>query len=287
MIPEQSLPVFALGEYVEHRLNSESGNGIHRWLVAEGSRLPPGLSLDPHGRLWGAPGREGRFEFVLTVEDGDAARPERAERRFEAIVGPPRRDIVRARRLASAPAPETLVSEATWNLRHPVHKLVEGAVATVSGRFDVAWTPDALYVAVRVDDPTNDPFRWTRELRGDHVVLCLDAFNNREATYNADDRFLPYPRGQRYPNRGAMIGPGLGHACRQAEVPGGYLAVFEVSWKSLDLPPPMEAGRTIGLDVMIVDGGGAEGGARSVVVWQGTRENASDPSRFGTVVLDE
>jgi len=84
-----------------------------------------------------------------------------------------------------------------------------------------------------------------------------------------------------------MIGPALGHGCRQAELPDGYLAVFEVSWKSLGLPSSMEAGRTIGLDVMIVDGGRSGGGARSVVVWQGTRENATDPSRFGTVVLDE
>ncbi len=287
VIPDQPLPPLALGEYVEQQLRSESGNGIHRWAVADGSRLPPGLSLDPHGRLWGAPGREGRFEFVLAVDDGDAGRPERAERRFEAIVGPARRDIARARRLASVPTPEALVSEATWDLRHPLHKLVEGPIATVSGRFDVAWTPETLYVAVRVDDPTHDPFRWSRSLTGDHVILCLDAFNNREATYNADDRFLPYPRGQRYPNHGAMIGPALGHACRQAEVPGGYLAVFEVSWNSLGWPSPMEAGRAIGLDVMIVDGGGGEGGARSVVVWQGTRENTSDPSRFGTVVLDE
>ncbi|MCX7819396.1 MAG: putative Ig domain-containing protein [Kiritimatiellae bacterium] len=285
-IPEQPMPELALGEFVEHRLYGEGGNGVQRWSVAEGERLPPGLTLDPDGRLWGAPGREGRFEFTVVAEDGDSARPERAQRRFAVLVGAARREIARARRLASAPAREALVTERTWCFQYPIHKRVEGEATTVGGRFDVAWTAEALYVAVRVEDSTNDRFPGGSRLRGDHVILCLDAFNNRESAYNADDRYLPYPRGQRYPHRETMIGPALGHACHPAELEGGYLAVFEVSWKGLGLPLPMEPGRTIGLDVMLVDGAG-EQGARSVVVWQGTKDNATDPSRFGTVVLEE
>lgn len=281
VIPDQPLPPLALGEYVEQQLRSESGNGIHRWTVADGSRLPPGLASIRMADCGVHPAARGGLNLCwpwkMATRGGPSGRSEDSRRSW----GRRAATLPRARRLASVPTPEALVSGAMWDLRHPLHKLVQGAIATVSGRFDVAWT------AVRVDDPTHDPFRWSRSLTGDHVILCLDAFNNREAVYNADDRFLPYPRGQRSPNHGAMIGPALGHACRQAEVPGGYLAVFEVSWKSLGLPSPMEAGRAIGLDVMIVDGGGGEGGARSVVVWQGTRENTSDPSRFGTVVLDE
>lgn len=286
VIPEQAVPALSLGQFVEHRLRGGAGNSVHRWAVKEGSTLPPGLTLDPDGRLWGAPGKEGKFEFVAQVEDGDSAKPEQAERTFTVTVGPAKGEVARARRLALPDKERPPVEESAWQFRYPIKKLVVGDKATVRGAFDVAWTDENLYVAVKIEDPTVNKGGWDKQLEKDNVIFCIDAFNNREATYNADDRYIPFPRGMQYPNRSLMIAPHLGHGCRQVEVPGGYLAVFEASWKALALPTPMKPHRVIGLDVMLVDDA-KDGVPKSTVIWQGTKDNATDPSRFGTVILQE
>ena len=51
-IPLQSIPKQTLGTFFERPLISADGNGIHRWKLKPGEKLPPGLSLDPNGRLW-------------------------------------------------------------------------------------------------------------------------------------------------------------------------------------------------------------------------------------------
>jgi hypothetical protein len=284
VLPHQALPELMVGQFVQHQMRSEAGNGIHRWSVQEGNTLPAGLSLEPDGRLWGSPGKVGPVEFGLVVEDGDGANPERDERTFAVTVGPARGEVALARRLTLDANERPPVEKSFWQFRYPIKKLVQGERVTVSGAFDVAWTDEHLYVAVKVDDPTVNQGGWASQLQADNVILCLDAFNNREATYNADDRYLPYSRGHQYAQRSIMIGTHLGHGCRQLEIPGGYLAVFEVSWRGLGLGGRVAPYRVIGLDVMLVDDT-QQGVPKSTVVWQGTKDNATDPSHFGTVIL--
>jgi hypothetical protein len=291
-IPEQSIPAMSVGKFGEHRLISEAGNGIHSWRIKAGGVLPPGLNLAPDGRLWGSPGKQGEYTFTLEVLDGKTKNPGLAERSFTLRVGPPQGDVAFARRLTKAPTFDTTgkvnppVNSADWNFRYPVRKLVAGETATVTGAFDVAWHEEHLYVAVKVDDATHNKGTWAQKLTADNVILCLDAFNNREATYNSDDRFSVWPRGSIYPQRSIIIGEEWGLICRQAELDGGYLAVFRVTWKNLGLPEKMSPHWTIGLDLMLVDDA-KDGVPKSMVVWQGSQTNDKDPSQFGTVVLAE
>ena len=65
-----------------------------------------------------------------------------------------------------------------------------------------------------------------------------------------------------------------------------YLAVFRITWQNLRLPAKMTPHWTIGLDVMLVDDA-KDGIPKSMVVWQGSKDNDKDPSQFGTVVLEK
>jgi hypothetical protein len=255
--------------------------------VREASKLPPGLSLDPDGRLWGAPGRQGQYALDVVVEDGDPARPEAAGRTVRVEVGPAAGEIAMARRLTQTPKFHPDEPDPNqWKFRYPIRKLAQGEAATVEGHFDVAWDKDYLYVAVRIKDPTVNKGSWDSRLSNDNIILCLDMLNNREATYNADDRFIVYPRGHIYPQRSVIIGDELSFGCRQKEVKGGYFALFRVSFRSFGLPPESVPYRVVGLDVMIVDNA-VKGVPAATVVWQGGKDNATDPSKFGSVVLGE
>lgn len=287
VIPAQQLPKLAVGTFIEPRLTSTAGNGDHTWQVPAGSALPPGLHLDSDGRLWGSPGKAGRFDFTLEVADGKRDNPGVARRAFVAEVGPPATEIAFARRLAAEPDRDDTkrLDPAQWQLRYPLKKLVQGATATVAGAFDAAWTDAALYVAVRVDDPNATPGGDGAALAGDNVVVCLDGLNNREAIYNADDLFLVLPRGARGLSRALTIGDRMKVNGEQRELEGGYFALFRIANRAA-WDQPLAAHQVVGLDVMLVDDA-QQGGAKSTVVWQGTKDNATDPSRFGTVVLSE
>lgn len=287
-IPAQALPRHAVGKFLEVRLKGEGGNGIHTWKVSEGQRLPHGLTLDPDGRLWGAPGKEGVYTFALTVQDGDSAKPETAEQTFRLEVGPAAGEVAIARRLAEKMALCDWKEEpdpARWNFRYPIRKLAQGEKATVDGDFDLAWDDDHLWVAVRVKDATHNKGARGLKLTGDNIVLCLDMNNDRQATYNADDRYMPFPRGSPWPSE-SRVGDAFCCACRQKELEGGYFVLLRVSLRHFGLPPESLPYRVVGLDLMLVDDA-KDGQPRSMVVWQGTRDNATDPSRFGTVVLGE
>jgi hypothetical protein len=288
-LPAQRLPKLAVGQFCDHMLRSEGGNGPCRWSVAKGSALPPGLTLDPTGRLWGAPGKEGGYDVSPVVTDGDSGSPETAQGTLRVEVGPATGPAAFARRLDKEPRFQTGKSAtfdpAQWDFRYPIKKLVQGKSGTVSGAFDLAWTDKALYIAVKVNDATvrsapDGHFR--RQFDYDAVVLCVDALNNRQATYNADDRWIVYPRGNPYTGRPHNVGSAWGLFAVQKEHDGGYYVCIQVSFASLGLRG-LGPYHVLGIDLMIADG--MEGGHRSTVVWQGTKDNRTDPSKFGTVIL--
>ena len=288
VIPEQAIPAQSVGTFFEYRLTSTGGNGAARWNLKEGSAPPPGVSLDADGRLWGAPGKEGDYACTLEVLDGDPGEPEAAERTFTITVGPASGEIALARRLTEKmelchwkeePDPSP------WRFRYPIEKLVQGDRATVAGSFDLAWDDTHLWVAVKVKDPTNKPGSRGEAVGGDNTILCIDARNNREATYHADDRYLAFARNCPWPT-GAFTGDRFTAACRHKDLEDGYFALYHVSFKSLGFMPETLPSRVIGLDLVLVDDA-QDGVPKSMVVWKGTKDNRTDPSRFGTIVLAE
>jgi hypothetical protein len=288
-IPEQAIPARSAGEYFAYRLKSEGGNGTHKWTLPQGSTLPGGMVLSPDGRLSGALGKAGTYTFVAMVADGDAGNPETDERVFTLNVGPATTELATARRLREKmelchwqkePDPSP------WKFRYPIEKLVQGDKATVSGAFDLAWDDEHLWVAVKVKDATNTPGSRGDKFGGDNTVLCIDGLNNREATYNADDRYLAFARKCPWPT-GAYIGDRFTAACRHKDLEDGYFVLYRVSFRNLGLVGPESLlNRVIGLDVVLVDDA-RNGVPKSMVVWKGTRDNRSDPSKFGAVVLSD
>jgi hypothetical protein len=139
----------------------------------------------------------------------------------------------------------------------------------------VAWTPQWLLLGIRVQD---DDVR-----QGDGVVVYLDTLNNREQTYNADDRRLVFsPEGK--------IVQSVGAADRIESVGSltsdGYILEIAIQWKNMAFTPwqTLMDNQVIGLDVANVDVDGEE--AEDVeTVWQGTPDNATDPSVFGALIL--
>jgi hypothetical protein len=296
VVPEQKLPAANVGGYFEHRLVCSGGiDGENVWSVKEGD-LPPGLRLDSDGRLWGASGREGVFTFSVAASCGTGAGAQKAERALELHVGPPSGDVAIARRLKEPPAFDAHKKDfapdpSQWDFRYPIKKLVNGDAATVVGAFDVAYTDDFLWVAVKIEDSAKNvaPNPNGPAMLGDYVVACVDGLNNREIIYNQDDRYCPLQRGQVYPHRELTVGDSFQITGRNTEIDGGWMALFRIDKRVTHVRSQRQTlrpGQVIGLDLMIMDNA-REGNPASTIVWQGTKDNRTDPSKFGTVVLGE
>jgi hypothetical protein len=71
--PAATLPAGMVGAAYSHNLLSTftitGGFPPHRWILGEGSDLPPGLTLSPAGILSGTPQAGGSYSFVLHVQD--------------------------------------------------------------------------------------------------------------------------------------------------------------------------------------------------------------------------
>ena len=176
-----------------------------------------------------------------------------------------------------------------WQLRYDVKKLVQGKNPAISGKFDVAWDDDNLYVALKVTDPTLKNGTMEKQMNGDYVIICLDALNNRQATYNADDRYCAYPRGSQFPNPALLLGDLVGIEAKQKEIKDGYFVEFKAGFYWLGLIPFQAKAKpytVLGLDPMIIDDA-QNGVPQATVVWKGTANNGSDPSQFGTVILGQ
>ncbi len=296
IVPEQTLPKVTFGGFFEHRLVCEGGiDGENVWSAKE-EDLPPGLRLDSDGRLWGAPGKEGTFKLMVAASCGVGAGAQKAERPLELRVAPAAGEVAIARRLKENPpfdahkkdfAPDV----SAWDFRYPIRKQVEGDKTSLEGAFDVAYTDDFLWIAVKIKDGSKNlaPAAHGPAMSGDYVIACIDGLNNRETIYNQDDRYCPLQRGQVYPHREFIVGDGFQITGRNIEIEGGWMALFRIDKRVTHFRgqrQTLRPGQVIGLDLMIMDDV-RDGKPAATLVWQGTANNRTDPSQFGTVVLDD
>ncbi|HYP08848.1 MAG TPA: putative Ig domain-containing protein [Bryobacteraceae bacterium] len=71
-----SLPNATVGVEFAQTLSATGGRAPYSWSVASGA-IPPGLSLDPAGRLAGVPSNAGSYSFTIRVTDADSRTGER------------------------------------------------------------------------------------------------------------------------------------------------------------------------------------------------------------------
>lgn len=292
-IPDQKLPPLAHGKFVDLSLKSTGGNGTPSWAIVDG-RLPAGLALEPSGRLTGSPAATGDFAFTARVEDGDAGSPESATLAFSGTVSPADgATVILVRRAGKVPKIDGKVTPADgWSFPHEAGKALRGG-SDNRVAFDAVWTENQLHLAVRVTDASI--VEGKPASAHDAVVLYLDALNNREATYNFDDRrVVATPQGQR--DRDGSVYTGF-DPLKGSVTDDGYVveASFKLSNLGLRGFPAADgkkksttyAGTVIGFDVVNHDRDETTppDEAPALRGWAGTAENWDDASGFGTLIL--
>ncbi|OQP59226.1 carbohydrate-binding protein [Niastella vici] len=170
------------------------------------------------------------------------------------------------------------LNETAWKLNCTVTKNVIGT-ANNTVTFGVLWDNNNLYIAAKVLDATlnNDsPDGWNN----DGIEVFIDANNNKLATYDGrDNQFIKGWNNSSLFSKLAVSG--VQHAW--AAISGGYTVELSIPWSQLGLTPA--AGLQIGFDMGNDDDD--NGGDRDAqAVWQGTINNYTNTSAFGTLVLE-
>ena len=293
-----SIPPLRQGSYLDLPLAAPGGNGAATWSVTGGT-FPSGLILSPHGRITGSPAITGDYTFTLSVRDADPASPETATHNYKGRIAPA--DTARTllvRRAASAPQLDgTLSKEENWQLSQTLTRPYLGRTDN-QVRFDAQWHGDKLYLAVIVKDATVIAENgWGRPRHAvDSLVLYIDGLNNREATYNFDDRRLAYSPVEQGPeDRAFNIGPFMPAEVKSARTADGYVMEFSVELSRIGVPEQISdpkqrdrayVGAVFGFDLENRDLD-APDAPQTSIGWNGTPKNAEDPSRLGTLILLE
>lgn len=272
-----SLSSIKRGAYVRLPLKAEGGNGQLTWSV-KGGRIPLGLELEADGAIVGSTGEEGDVEFTLEVADGDPGKAEKDSKTYTLHIEPAAGDVLMVRFAEKPPVLDGKLDSGEWNLANKVEKRVEGEAANNKVAFDARWDKSKLYVGVRIwDEKVAAPPKGK-----DAVEIYIDGLNNREGTYNFDDRrIVIYPDGKRDPKL-SVIGAGYRVNCKGGPVEGGYFVEMGIDFGDFGAKGAHN-NSVFGLDIMNVDDDGD--GKISKVVWQGTKDDATDPSHFGTIIL--
>jgi hypothetical protein len=268
-----ALPALHQGANLDTLLEARGGNGYLAWKLARG-KLPPGLTLHRNGRIRGAPAQPGTWPFTVHVEDADRTTPDSATREITATVGPPVTPVILSPETTTPVKVDGQLDDPCWRDIEgrllEAGKLVSGAAPNNTVRFATAWRPYHLFVAIIVKDDAVRP--------GDAVEVFVDGANNREKIYNVDDRHLVITPAGKFTVPGAAAEH---FQVAAAPIAGGY--VIEVDLSQHNLREPIRANGVMGLDIANTDDDGQ--GPRCQTVWQGTKDNATDPSGFGTVVF--
>ena len=303
VVATEALPDLSQGEFVNVQLSAEGGNGSISWAIKEGG-LPQGLRLERSGRLWGTPAFPGDYEVTISATDADGKSPESAEHTYSGTVDPHSGEgVIKVPYVQQAPKVDgKLAEDEPWELDHKVAKAAVGE-SDNTVHFDIVRNGTTLYVAIHVKDAGVISAAGWRPIKGhDSVELYFDLLNNRERTYNADDRRLPF-NVIGTPDRSIMIGHRLLGMKGQVTEDGYVLeGAFRFNWLGLEGTPQAYTdenrqkygrqgvgiiaydGVVFGFDLMVNDVD-TEGGETSRLVWQGSATNAEDPSQFGTAIL--
>jgi len=276
------LPDASKAAYYKHQFESSGGNGTIVWEFAD-ENYPPGMELSRSGLLTGSSGVEGTYTFTIRAFDSDASNPDTVEKEFVLRVGPATQPYATARLVDgnSAPDMDGNLDESYWDLTNTVEKVVSGSSHNNTVTFDAVWT-DArsgnLYIAVKVQDAS--------VTEGDRIVVYIDALNNREDTYNWDDRKTSFKAADGSKVGDESIGSTRWTRVSSALTSDGYTMEILFDWRNLGLNDVERLNRVIGFDIANIDVD--EGSNTSTeVVWQGTARNSVDPSEFGALLLSD
>ena len=289
VIATKELPALQQGGFVDLKLTATSGNPPHSWQVAGGT-LPPGLILLKSGRLYGSPAIDGAYSVQVQVTDADGAHPESDAVTFSGtIAAADRKRVFFARKAAGKIRHDgTLDPAEGWKLETPLKKELLGKSSNTVF-FDAQWDGDYLYVAVSVQDDavlTRSPF-----FENDCVVFYVDGTNNREDTYNIDDRRLVFgPADKNNLDRSNSIGSSFNTVAACSRTADGYLIEARFKLDAIGVPDQIEGGKfdaahaVIGFDIVNRDRDIADGD-QTRLGWQGTIDNPENPGGFGTLIL--
>jgi hypothetical protein len=291
-ITTKQLPDFQQGQFIQTRLEATGGNGVLNWNIAEG-KLPGGLVLLKNGLLSGSPATTNSYNVKLKVQDSDGAHPESDTVTFTGTITPANLSSVLLVRKASGKitVDGRLDPAEGWDFKQELKKPFFGKPKNTV-RFDAQWFAGYLYIAVEVVDSEVVDGKGNY-FANDAVVFYFDGLNNREATYNFDDRrlvFGPSDKPGQNGDRKKSIGMSINTQAKYTPTATGY--IMEAGFKLADLGVPSQsAGRTfdaanavIGFDLVNHDVT-KPGREQTRLGWQGTDENPENPGRFGTLIL--
>lgn len=275
VITTTSLPAGARGSRYNLQLGSTGGNGQIRWSLASGT-LPQGLAFGTGGVLVGSPVQEGTFPLTFRVEDADLP-PDFDQRAFSLVIGPPEPTTIGVQRVSPHVRVDGKLDDPVWGGRlHLTNRALGGTPHTAS--FAAAWDDQALYVAVRVDDP-NLRDDSVNAVDDDSVEIFLDAFNDKEAEFNLQHRQFRIDLAGLRTERGGRDS-GVTHALTLQ--PGGYEVELRVPWSNLGITPAVDT--VFGIDVAVNDD--ADGGTRDGHIAFAFADPVDPrPSQFGNAIL--
>jgi hypothetical protein len=269
-----ALPAGRLGERYVQVLEAEGGNAPLSWAKLSGE-LPPGLELQADGLLVGSPERAGFFRVTLGLTDGDRSGAEQSSRDFVLAVGMAAPGTLAIRSATGPIVADGILSERDWVLDQRIERLVLG-VAGEQAVFGALWDASALHLALRVTDPQRVEDS-TELWEDDSVEIFVDARNDRENVYNADDRRIVL----RADGQVAGVGD-LSGIVWQTSVEGA-VRTTEISIPWTNLGVGARPGRGVGLDVAVNDDD--DGGSRDRrIFWRGDAQAETLP-QFGTAFL--
>ena len=277
VITTSSLPGGSRGTAYETVLQATGGNGSKTWEIISGT-LPVGMELQFGGRLLGAPGLEGTFNFTVQVTDADAGEPESDTQALSLAVGAPQSDTLLISRTLVPVYIDGALDETVWTMGRSMNKTVAGTPDNTA-LFDALWDASGLYIAAQITDAAlyaNSATIWNN----DAVEVFLDADHLRELVYNADDRHFAIDK-----NGGWFAADGYDTGVRRAvkTLAGGYSVELFIPWSNWD--QSVYENMTVGFDIANADDD-TGAGATGRLFWQGDESARVDTSVFGNMLLD-
>ena len=272
------------GCYTEVQLEATSENPPLSWMEQhekKESALPVGMELTEAGLLYGTPGVSGLFSAVIQVTDGDSAGPESSECLLNITVLPAGADVTLVHKAAGEINVDGKLDSAEgWHPDISVTKAIAGK-SDNTVRMDLQWSQNGLYWALQVKDANVHFERQQDMLSFDSVEIFIDALNNREHTFNVDDRHAVFvPDGTV-----AGIGSMFDISSKFTVTADGYTVEGKAGWWTLGTGNGMP-GKAMGFDVIVndCDDGKTRAGR---LVWHGSESNREDPGQYRTIILTD
>ena len=296
VIPDQALPEMQRGRYISYAFKAEGGNGDISWRLERSwsktenqedwqpiqrwgrPRMPQGLELSPDGTMNGSPGVAGSYRLLVLAEDSDPTEPDATRKEFTFEVGPAAPEVYFVPEAGHGVNINGKPDEDFWKLDQPIKKTVRGR-PSAEAAFGLYWNRSDLYMIIKVQDDqvvTDSDEPWN----DDGVEVFLDILNDRQTEYNSDDKRLVVSASGETQGFG-LEGEDMETAVQRTE--DGY--IVEVQIRMDHLGQRNRPNAAYGFDIAVNDDD--DGGPRDgQLVWKGTAQNATDPSGFGTILLE-